>query len=236
MKFARVIFALAGALCLWSAAAPLRAAGPYVHGFDPLALLPPPPPLGTAEDVADRESTLRIYTARTPEEVALGKSEHTVTIFAFTSAIGPFFLPGKFPQTEALFREVEAETKKIVNTAKNTWKRPRPFVADPARFAEPGDPEKSPGYPSGHSTRGTLFALLLAEIFPEQREAILAKGRNIGWVRVEIGVHTPLDIDGGRVLGQALAREFLRSPAFQADLAAARAEAAAAAIHSPPPL
>jgi acid phosphatase (class A) len=223
---------LAGALCLLSAAAPLCAAGPYLHGFDPIALLPPPPPLGTAEDVADRESTLRIYTARTPEEIARGKSEHTVTIFAFTPAIGPFFLPGKFPKTEALFREVEAETKKIVNTAKNTWKRPRPFVADPARFTEPGDPEKSPGYPSGHSTRGTAFALLLAEIFPERREAILAKGRDIGWVRVEIGVHTPLDIYGGRVLGQALAREFLHSPAFQADLAAARAEVAA---DSPPP-
>jgi acid phosphatase (class A) len=221
------VFALTGAICVLLTAAPLRAAGPYLHGFDPLALLPPPPPLGAAEDVADRESTLRIYTARTAEEIALGKNEHTVTIFAFTPAIGPFFQPGKFPKTEALFKEVEAETKEIVNTAKNTWKRPRPFVADPTRFAEPGDPEKSPGYPSGHSTRGTAFALLLAEIFPEQREAILAKGRDIGWVRVEIGVHTPLDIYGGRVLGQALAREFLRSPAFQADLAAARAEVAA---------
>jgi acid phosphatase (class A) len=235
MRFTqRVALVLAGALCLFSAAAPLRAAEPYLHGFDAIALLPPPPPLGTAEDVADRESTLRVYTARTPEEIALGKSEHTVTIFAFTSAIGPFFRPGKFPQTEALFAEVEAETKKIVNAAKNTWKRPRPFVTDPARFAEPGDPEKSPGYPSGHSTRGTLFALLLAEIFPERREAILAKGRDIGWVRVEIGVHTPLDIHAGRVLGQALARELLHSPAFQANLAAARAEVAADAAHSPP--
>jgi acid phosphatase (class A) len=235
MKFTRTIaLVFAGSLCLLSAAAPLRAAGPYLHGFDPLALLPPPPPLGTAEDVADRESTLRIYTARTPEEVATGQSEHTVTIFAFTSVIGPFFQPGKLPKTEALFAEVEAETKKIVNRAKNTWKRPRPCVADPTRFAEPGDPEKSPGYPSGHSTRGTLFALVLAEIFPERREAILAKGRDIGWVRVEIGVHTPLDIYAGRVLGQALARNFLRSPACQADLAAARAEVAAETMHSSP--
>jgi len=229
MKSTRTIaLFFAGALWLLSTAAPLRAAGPYLHGFDPLALLPPPPPLGAAEDVADRESTLRIYTARTPEEVALGKDEHTVTIFAFTSAIGPFFQPGKFPKTEALFAEVEAETKKIVNHAKNTWKRPRPFVADPTRFAEPGDPEKSPGYPSGHSTRGTVFALLLAEIFPERREAILAKGRDIGWVRVESGVHTPLDIYAGRVLGQALAQSFLHDPAFQQDLAAAKAEIAAA--------
>jgi len=210
------------------AVAPLRAAGPYVRGFDPLALLPPPPALGSAEDVADRASTLQIYTARTPADVARGAEEHKVSIFQFAPAIGAFFSPEKFPRTEALFAEVEAETKKAVDAAKNTWKRPRPFVADPAKFAQPGDPEKSPGYPSGHSTRGTVFALLLAGLFPQQGDAILAKGRAIGWTRVQIGVHTPLDIYGGRVLGQALAREFLRSEAFQRDLAAARAELKAA--------
>ena len=112
--------------------------------------------------------------------------------------------------------------------AKDHWKRPRPFVADAARFTEPGDPEKTPSYPSAHSTRGTLFALILAEIFPQHRAAILAKGRLIGWTRVEIGVHTPLDIYAGRVLGQAMAEAFLRDPAFQADLAAVKAEVAAA--------
>jgi acid phosphatase (class A) len=68
----------------------------------------------------------------------------------------------------------------------------------------------------------------LAEIFPSRREAILEKGREIGWVRVEAGVHTPLAIYAGRVLGQALAESFLRDPKFQADLAAAKAEASAA--------
>lgn len=209
-------------------AAPLRAAGPYLREFDAISLLPPPPALGSPEDAADRESTFRIYSARTPEEVATGKAEHKVTIFAFTPAIGPFFQRGKFPLTEALFKDIEAEIKAVVDSAKNTWKRPRPFVADPARFTDPGDPEKSPGYPSGHSTRGTAFALILAELFPGQRAALLEKGRAIGWVRVEIGVHTPLDIYAGRVLGQALAQAFLRDPAFQQDLAAAKAEIAAA--------
>lgn len=213
------------------ALAPLRAdPAPYLRPGHPdaIKLLPPPPALKTAEDVADRESTFRIYSARTPEDVARGKAEHKVTIFAFTPAIGDFFVAGKFPKTEALFTEVEAETKKVVDGAKNTWKRPRPFVADPARFSEPGDPEKSPGYPSGHSTRGTVFALLLAELFPDKSEAILEKGRAIGWVRVELGVHTPLDIYAGRVLGRALAQEFLRNPEFQKDLAVAKAEIAAA--------
>lgn len=227
---ARRLSLLGSRRAFWAAAAFVfftaiaSAAGPYLHDFDALALLPPPPLLGSPEDVADRESTFRIYSVHTPEQAARGQDEHKVSVFHFAAAIGPDFKPGKYPKLEALFAEVEAETKKVVDGAKNTWKRPRPFVADPKRFAEPGDPEKSPGYPSGHSTRGTVFAFLLAEIFPEHRDAILAKGREIGWVRVQIGVHTPLDIYGGRVLGQALARSFLHDPAFQADLVAVRAE------------
>ena len=83
---------------------------------------------------------------------------------------------------------------------------------------------------SGHSTRGTLFALLLAELLPEKRDAILDKGRESGWLRVLGGVHYPTDVFAGRVLGQGLAREFLASPAFQHDFAEVKAELAAAKL------
>jgi acid phosphatase (class A) len=208
-------------------AGPLPASGPYLHGFDAVALLPPPPALHSAEDTADRESTLQIYSGRTAEDVARGRAEHKVSLWAFTPAVGPFFRAGRFPKLEALLTEAEAEVKPVVDGAKDTWKRPRPFVADPARFSDPGDPEKSPGYPSGHSTRGTFLALILADVFPGQAQAILAQGRLIGWTRVEIGVHTPLDIYAGRVLGRALAQKMMADPAFQADLVAAKAEVAA---------
>jgi acid phosphatase (class A) len=61
-----------------------------------------------------------------------------------------------------------------------------------------------------------VFALLLAELFPDKRDALLAISRGIGWRRVL-----------GRVLGQAIVREFLANPAFQHDLAEAKAELAA---------
>jgi len=192
-------------LLLLALVAPLRAQGPYLRGFDPISLLPPPPALHDPEDVADRDSTFRIYSRRTPEEVALGKAEHHVTLAAFAPALGSDYQPAKCPKLVALVADLDAEAKRISGMAKDHWKRPRPFVADAARFTEPGDPEKTPSYPSAHSTRGTLFALILAEIFPQHRAAILAKGRLIGWTRVEIGVHTPLDIYAGRVLGQAMA-------------------------------
>jgi acid phosphatase (class A) len=197
---------------------------------DAVALLAPPPATGSAEDAADLETAFRVYSARTPGERAEGIDEVTLTIFHFTPVIGPWFAPGKFPKTEALFQEVEAETKLVTDLGKKHWQRIRPYLAYPERFTDPVEHKARTdySYPSGHSTRGTVFSLLLAELVPDKRDAILAKGREIGWLRVEGGVHFPTDIYAGRVLGQALAREFLASPVFQRDLAAAKAELAAA--------
>jgi acid phosphatase (class A) len=124
-----------------------------------------------------------------------------------------------------LFQKVKTDMAQAINTPKEHWKRQRPYQLD-ARLSL-GAPERSFGYPSGHSTRGTVYALLMAEIFPERKEAILAIGRDIGWDRVLIGKHFPTDIYAGRVLGQAVMRELLSSPAFQRDLAEAKAEAQA---------
>jgi len=197
---------------------------------DALTLLAPPAAPGSPEDQADADTAFRVYSAGTAEQREVAKSESKLTIFHFAPEIGPWFQAGKFPKTEALFKEIEAEAKTVVNNGKDHWQRQRPYNADPARF--PGAVEHegrtSYSYPSGHSTRGTVFAGVLAEIFPEQRDAIFVKGRQIGWYRVIGGVHYPADIYAGRVLGQAIVRELLASPDFQRDLAAAKAEIAAA--------
>jgi len=73
---------------------------------------------------------------------------------------------------------------------------------------------------------------VLAEVFPEKKEAILQIGRDIGWDRVLIGKHFLSDIQAGRVLGQAIVRELLASPAFQHDLAEAKAEIRSAQLAS----
>jgi len=198
---------------------------------DTTTLLAPPPAAGSAEDRLDLENTATVHQAATPAELARSADETNLTIFHFAPAIGPWFVAGRFPKTEALFKEVEAEAKQSTDAAKKFYQRPRPYHVAPDRFPhsiEHEDPTHY-SYPSGHSTRGTVFALLLAELFPADREALLAKARETGWLRVQGGVHYPTDIYAGRVLGQELARDFLASAQFKADLAAARAELAAAA-------
>jgi acid phosphatase (class A) len=216
-------------LCLLLlAASPLFADSSYLTPGHPdgVALLAPPPAPGSAEEAADLASARAIFKARTPAEQDRAFKDASLSIFLFEPAIGPFFQPGKLPKTEALFQKVRTNITEAINIPKDHWKRRRPYELDESLMV--GRPEKSFSYPSGHSTRGTVQALLLAELFPEQKDAILEFGRQIGWDRVLIGKHFPTDINAGRVLGQAMMRELLASPAFQHDLAKAKAEARAA--------
>src|SRR5262249_5137415 len=91
-----------------------------------------------------------------------------------------------------------------------------------------GKLEKSFGYPSGHSTESMVLALVLAEVFPDRQDAIIAEARSIGWHRVEIARHYPTDIYAGRVLARAIVREFKVNPAFQRDFEEVKAELAQA--------
>jgi acid phosphatase (class A) len=222
-------------LCLFLLLAPsLLAESLYLAPGRPdgVALLAPPPVAGSEEEAADLASARAVFKGRTPAEEARAFKDASLSIFLFEPAIGPIFQPGKLPKTEALFQKVRKDIGEPINVVKDHWKRRRPYQLDEQLSL--AKPERSYGYPSGHSTRGTVHALILAELFPEQKEAILAIGRNIGWDRVLIGVHFPTDINAGRVLAKAIVRELMASPAFQRDLAEAKAEVQAARTPTEP--
>jgi len=90
---------------------------------------------------------------------------------------------------------------------------------------------KDDSYPSGHSVRAMMWARILAMIAPDQEQALLQRARLVAYDRVLGGVHYPTDVAAGMSLGNRIADELAQSPAFQADLAKARAEWQAA--HKP---
>lgn len=214
-------------------AARAAAESKYLAGTMPdfLHLIPPPPITGSAEAKAELEYVSSLHQAAPAADIARGKDENKFTVFHFAPIIGAWLQPGKFPLTEALFKAIEAESKVATEAAKKAWQRPRPYHVAPDRFKDAIEHEdpKHFSYPSGHSTRGTLFALVLAELYPDKRAELLAKGYETGWLRVEGGVHYPSDVFAGRLVGQTLARTLLQTPSFQHDLAAVRAELAAGA-------
>ena len=134
---------------------------------DSIALLAPPPLPGSEEEAADLASARAVFKARTPAEEARAFKDASLSMFLFAPAIGPFFEPGKLPKTEALFQKVKKEVGEPVERAKRHWQRQRPYELDAQLTL--GRPEKSFGYPSGHSARGTIYALLMAELFPDKK-------------------------------------------------------------------
>ena len=193
---------------------------------DAMALLAPPPLPDSSEQSGDLAEVRLVSHAASSNDIAAAFSEKKFSIFNFTPAIGAFFQPGRLPKTEAFFHRVQKEAESVTDDAKGIWKRPRPFVIDPSLAS--GKLETSFSYPSGHSTESMVLALVLADLFPDKHDAILAEARGIGWHRVEIARHYPTDIYAGRVFAQAIVREMKKNSAFQADFAAAKAELATA--------
>ena len=220
--------AAAAGLLLFCLATPLLASDPYLAPGHPdgIALLAPPPAPGSEDEAADLEEARSVFKGRTPAQETRAMKDASLSFALFAPVIGPGFDFASLPRTEALLHKVKAEIGVIIKLPKDHWKRKRPYQLDEKLAL--GQPEKDYGYPSGHSSRGTVYALILAELFPDKQEALLAKGRDLGWDRVLIGKHFPTDVQAGRVLGKAIFRELLASPSFQHDMAEAKAEIAQA--------
>jgi len=88
-------------------------------------------------------------------------------------------------------------------------------------------PAKSPtpttdgGFPSGHAAEATRNAVGMAYVLPERYQELVGRGLELGESRILAGMHSPLDVIGGRVQAQAVAA---------ANLIAAGATARAAAV------
>jgi acid phosphatase (class A) len=193
---------------------------------DAIALLAPPPLPGSAEQAADMAEVQAVFHAAASNDMATAYSQKSFSAFNFTPDIGAFFQSNNLPKTTLFFKHVQTDATAVTDNAKDFYKRPRPYVTDPSLAN--GKLEKSFGYPSGHSTESMVLALVLADLFPDKHDAIIAEARSIGWHRVQIARHYPTDIYAGRVLAQAIVKELKQSDAFQHDFAEAKAEIAAA--------
>ncbi len=193
---------------------------------DAVTLLAPPPLADSPEQAADMAEVRAVCHDAPSNDVAIAFAEKKFSAFNFTPAIGAFFQSNSLPKTTAFFERVQKDAAAVTDNAKDYYKRPRPYVLDPSLAS--GKLEKSFSYPSGHSTESMVLALVLADLFPDKHDAILAEARAIGWHRVEIARHYPTDIHAGRVFAQAIVRQLKKSEEFQKDFAEARAEIAAA--------
>ncbi len=194
---------------------------------DAATLLAPPPLAGSAEQTADLDEVRAVYHAASSNDIAAAYSEKKFSVFNYTPAVGAFFQSNNLPKTVAFFDKVQHDAETVTDLGKDYFKRLRPYTTDPSLAN--GKLEKSFSYPSGHSTESMVLALILANLLPDKHDAILAHARLIGWHRVQIARHYPTDIYAGRVLAQAIVKQFQKSEKFTKEFKDVKAEIAAAA-------
>ncbi|GIP44655.1 phospholipid phosphatase [Paenibacillus sp. J45TS6] len=106
------------------------------------------------------------------------------------------------------------------NPAKSYFSYPRPFrwvnnsVVLPTLIpVQNADPTKDGGFPSGHTNAAYLSAFALAYAVPERYQELLTRASELGNNRILAGMHSPLDVMGGRVMATATAAAILSDPA-----------------------
>lgn len=202
---------------------------------DPKSYLAPPPAPGTPEFAADRaayEAALKDKGGRAWTRAIGQMSVRSPAVQGqIMCAIGARLDPSPASAFGRLMARSAATLSVASEQSKAAWNRNRPYVGEKAPVTCDPDPNfgvHSPSYPSGHGGLGWLWGLMLAEIAPDRAGPALAWGAELGSNRIACRVHYPSDIAAGRQVGAALYARLQGDDEFRADMAAAKAEVAAA--------
>lgn len=199
--------------------------------IDIIKVLQAAPHKGDAQYAADRAifKATRHWLGTPRGDLATSdvKTDPAAMFSAYGCALGVSLTPQTAPKTIALIGKAGVDTGTQSGTAKNFFKRNRPFLIDKGKVCEPlKDFTGSFDYPSGHATWGWTWALLLTELAPDRSTAILTRGRAYGESRIVCGAHNASAVEAGRITASATLAAVHAQAAFEADLAAARAELA----------
>ena len=197
--------------------------------IDIMAILPPAPVVGDPRYDADRaifKATRRLVGTPRWEMAAKDVSYKDADMLTdFSCALGAVLTPKDAPHLMMLLRNAGKDTQRETNVAKNANKRQRPFLIDAGETCESQpDLAKSFDYPSGHTTGGWTWALVLADVAPDHASAIMTRGRAYGESRIVCGAHNASAVDNGRLSATITMTAVRATAAYQRDLKAARAE------------
>lgn len=208
---------------------------PIDQSPDGLSLLPAPPAEDSAAFAADQEAFRKtrslINTPRWAQAARDANLNFPESPQAFSCALDAPITRDALPNLYILMHRTWTDAIYATLAVKDKYKRVRPFVVNTQTSCTPNDEAKltkDGSYPSGHTSIGWAWALILAEIAPERADAILSRGYAFGQSRVICGVHWQSDVTAGRVLAAAVVSKLHTDPVFMAQLAAAKKEIAAA--------
>jgi acid phosphatase (class A) len=198
-------------------------------------IVPPAPASGDArfaEDMAIFHATRQLEGS---PRWALALSDDNVSTAglyqAFSCSLGVTLTRDTAPKVTALITRANADAGAASNVLKQLYQHKRPFQVDDAHvcLSPQGKTalERSPDYPSGHTTAAWEAGLILSELAPDAATGILARARAFGQSRVVCGVHNASAVEAGWMTATSVFAVQNASPEFHADVEAAKVELAA---------
>ena len=208
-----------------------------------LALLPPPPAAGSAALAMDQAVSRHSLPLRGTPLWTLAAEDADLRFphaaGAFSCALNAPVSEQETPNLYRLLRRSLTDAGLSTYAAKDHYSRARPFTVNNQPICTPAEEthlRTDGSYPSGHTTVGWAWALILTEIAPDKADAILARGRAFGQSRVVCNVHWESDLIEGRFMAAATVARLHADPNFRADLDASKAELAAVRARGLPPV
>jgi acid phosphatase (class A) len=196
-----------------------------------LKLVPPPPEEGSAAFMLDQEVAAK-YVAL--EDEARKEQATQDAMLAFPEAVDAFntvldvqISEETTPHLYMILRRTLADAGLSTYGAKNHYQRARPFMVNNTAICTPEEEallRKDGSYPSGHTAIGWAWELILAEVFPEQADVILERGKQFGISRNVCNVHWHSDVVTGRMMGASAVAVLHSNTDFMIDLEAAKEE------------
>jgi acid phosphatase (class A) len=209
---------------------------------DSVALLPPPPAAGSPAFARDEAFNKAGRALRDTPRWDLAAEDADLRFpqaaDLFSCAVNAPITEQDTPHLYLLLRRSLADAGLAARRAKDHFTRTRPFVSNNDPVCTPaldGRLRTDWSYPSGHSSVGWAWALILTEVAPARTNAIMDRGRTFGQSRVVCNVHWQSDVLAGQFVGASTVARLHADPAFRADLEAAKEELAAVTARGPKP-
>jgi len=147
---------------------------------------------------------------------------------AFACSLGVRLTPENAPKIATLLNRANEDAYRAADIIKRHYQHKRPFQieAGDVCVSPQGKAalEKSPDYPSGHTTLSWETGMVLSELDPEHAIEILRRARAFGQSRVVCGVHNLSAVEAGWMTASTVFDMQMTSPEFRKDLEAARVE------------
>jgi acid phosphatase (class A) len=209
---------------------------------DSIKLLPPPPTPASpamADDLKARETALRLKsTVRYALAVSDAKRDQTASVQAFACAFGSDITENGMPTLYKLLGAMRVDVRASTYRAKELYNRRPPFEVYKTQICSPSDSkvlEAEGSYPSARAAVGWAYAIVLADLNPSRRDAIMLRGAEFGRSRMICDESWQSDVDAARSLANEDLKRSMQNPRFRSDLARARAEVASVMRSGIPP-